>query len=171
MSQYLTHKSICLGSNMADSAAYVYAIVVDDIVCYIGKGCGSRLFTHAIKARRDAVKSSIRIDRLTPRMHRNLVKAVRAGSYIAELIITSGLSDTEAYCHEADIIADFHRRKTGQLWNTIDERVMDYRLLPLEWDNPEKPLYKLPRPLVTSAVALPEIQRQDSERSAHISRR
>ena len=153
------------------STAYVYAIVVDDIVRYIGKGRGSRLLTHAINAKRDAVKSSIRIDRLTPRMHRNLVKAVRAGSHIAELIITSGLSDTEAYCHEADIIADFHRGKTGQLWNTIDERFMDYRLLPLEWDNPENPLYKLRRPLAASAVGLPETQRRGSERSARISRR
>jgi hypothetical protein len=128
-------------------AAYVYAIVVDDIIRYIGKGYGSRLLTHAINARRTAARSGIRIDSLAPRMHRSLVKAIRAGSRIVETIIASGLSNKDAYRLEAEMIAYFHRYQTGQLWNTIDERFMDPRLLPPAWDDTENPLYRLPRPL------------------------
>jgi hypothetical protein len=87
--------------------AYVYAIVVDDIIHYIGKGRGPRLLLHAARARRDAAKSSIRINSLAPSMDRNLVRAVRAEPHITELIIASGLSDAEAYQLEADLIADF----------------------------------------------------------------
>jgi hypothetical protein len=34
--------------------------------------------------------------------------------------------------------------RAGQLWNTIDERFLDPRYLPEEWDDPEHPLYRLP---------------------------
>ena len=46
---------------------------------------------------------------------------------------------------------EFHKHRAGQLWNTIDERFMDRRFLPDERDDPEHPLYKLPRPLVRSS--------------------
>lgn len=139
------------GSNLPrrthQDTAFVYTIIVDDIVRYIGKGRGERHLTHAINARRDAAKPHTRTKHLSPLMHRNLVKAVRAGSLIKDTIIASGLSDVEAYRIEAQIIADFHRRVAGQLWNTIDERSMDKRLLPPKWDCPAHPLYRLPRPL------------------------
>lgn len=128
--------------------AFVYMIIVDDMIRYVGKGRGERHLTHAINARRDAARIGCKLNRLSPLMHRNLVKAIRAGSQIRELIIASGLSDAEAYRLEAQTIADFHRRLTGQLWNTIDERCMDKRLLPPKWNNPAHPLYRLPRPLV-----------------------
>jgi hypothetical protein len=126
---------------------YVYAIVVDDIIRYIGKGCGSRLLTRAINARRTAARSGIRVNSLSPRMHRRLVKAIRAGSHITEAIIAFGLSDNDTYRLEGEIITYFHRYQTGQLWNTIDERCINPRLLPPEWDDPENPLYRSPRPL------------------------
>jgi hypothetical protein len=110
--------------------AYVYSILVDNVVRYIGKGRGSRLLTHAINARRTAAKSDIAIRRLHPRMYRKLVQAVHAGADIREQIIASNLSDASAYQLETKMTADFHCRKTGPLWNTIDERSMDSRLLP-----------------------------------------
>ena len=45
------------------------------------------------------------------------------------------------------MIGEFHKFRAGQLWNTIDERFLDPRYLPDEWDDPEDPLYRLPRPL------------------------
>jgi hypothetical protein len=62
-------------------------------------------------------------------------------------IFFSDLFDAEACWLETKMIADFHRHKTEQLWNTIDERFMDSRLLPATWGNPENPLYRLPRPI------------------------
>lgn len=45
------------------------------------------------------------------------------------------------------MIGEFHKFRAGQLWNTIDERFLDPRYLPEEWDDPEHPFYRLPRPL------------------------
>jgi hypothetical protein len=45
------------------------------------------------------------------------------------------------------MIANFHRVRTGQLWNTIDERFMDRSMLPRHWADPENPLYRLARPV------------------------
>ena len=66
---------------------------------------------------------------------------------MTESAIVSGLTDKAAYRLESRIIGEFHKHRAGQLWNTIDERFMDPRSLPEEWDDPEHPLYKLPRPL------------------------
>ena len=66
---------------------------------------------------------------------------------MTESIIVSGLTDKAAYRVERKIIGEFHKNRPGQLWNTIDERFMDRRFLPDEWDDPEHPLYKLSRAL------------------------
>jgi hypothetical protein len=66
---------------------------------------------------------------------------------IIETVITSGLTDRAAYRLESRMIGEFHKFRAGQLWNTIDERFLDPRYLPEEWDDPECPLYRLPRPL------------------------
>jgi hypothetical protein len=129
--------------------AYVYAIEVDGIVRYIGKGTGARLFMHVIEAKRTAARCGRKTSHLSPRRHRKLVEAIRAASTIVERVIVSDMSDGEAYRLESKLIADFHRFLAGQLWNTIDERFMDRSQLPKDWDDPENPLYKLPRPLAS----------------------
>jgi len=130
--------------------AYVYAIVVDGTMRYIGKGRGTRLFVHLIEAKRSALRCGGRTTRLSPRLHRKLVEAVRAGSTIVERVIVPGLSDADAYRLESNLIVHFHRFWPGQLWNTIDERFMDRSLLPNEWNDPENSLYKVTRPLPQS---------------------
>jgi hypothetical protein len=62
-------------------------------------------------------------------------------------VIVSGLADAEAYRIESKLITVLHKFHAGQLWNTIDERCMDRSMLPENWDDPECPLYRLPRPL------------------------
>lgn len=128
------------------SRAYVYAILVNGIIRYIGKGSGSRLFTHTRNAKRSAQKRGVRPSNLSPRFHRKLVEATRAEATVVERVIKSGLSDREAYRLEALIVACFHKLRPSQLWNTIDERFIDARWLPGHWDDPEHPLYRLPRP-------------------------
>jgi len=135
-------------------SAYVYAILVDGVVRYIGKGRNGRLYTHLIEAKRSAAQPSPDTSGLYPRRHRKLVEAVRAGSQITEIVIISDLTDWEAYRIESRMIGEFHRFRAGQLWNTIDERFLDPRYLPEEWDDPEHPLYRLPRPLVSAQAAI-----------------
>ena len=127
--------------------SYIYAIIVDGVVRYIGKGRNGRMYTHLIEAKRTSARCPADTAHLSPRMHRKLVETVRAGSQIIETVITSGLTDQAAYQLESRIIGEFHKFRAGQLWNTIDERFLDPRYLPDEWDDPEDPLYRLPRPL------------------------
>ena len=119
--------------------AYLYAVVVDGTMRYIGKGRGTRLFVHLIEARRSALRCGRRTAHLSPRVHRKLVEAVRAGSTIVERVIVPGLSDADAYRLESNLIVHFHRFCPSQLWNTIDERFMDRSILPDEWNDPETP--------------------------------
>jgi hypothetical protein len=75
-----------------------------------------------------------------------LVSAVRRGANISEKIICSNLTDAEAYAMEWRLIWDYHKRRAGQLWNTIDERGKNPEDLPKRWSNPVYHLYRLPRP-------------------------
>jgi hypothetical protein len=129
-------------------SAYVYAILIDGMVRYIGKGRNGRTYAHLIEAKRSTTRCRARTTQLSPRMHRRLVEAVRSGADIKEEIIVGGLTDRQAYRLESRLIAEFHKFCTDQLWNTIDERFMDPRWLPEKWHDPENALYRLPRPLV-----------------------
>ena len=158
------HRGASFGAGRR-SAAYLYAIFVDGVVRYIGKGRNGRMYSHLIEAKRSAARCAADTSGLYPRMHRKLVDAVRAGSQITETVISSGLADRAAYQLEGRMIGEFHKFRSGQLWNTIDERFLDPRLLPDEWDDPECPLYKLPRPLVPTHRATPKNSRGRIARS------
>jgi hypothetical protein len=54
---------------------------------------------------------------------------------------------------EQHLIGTYHKRRTGQLWNTIDERFLDPKYLPKNWSNPVNPLYRLARPLSEESSA------------------
>jgi hypothetical protein len=132
---------------------YIYAIVVDGVVRYIGKGRNGRMYTHLIEAKRTSARCPAKTAHLYPRLHRKLVEKVRAKSQIIETVIRSGLTDQAAYRLESRMIGEFHKFRAGQLWNTIDERFLDPRYLPDDWDDPEHPLYRLPRPLGNPQLA------------------
>lgn len=93
--------------------SYVYAVVVDGIVRYIGKGTGTRYKFHMKMVRRiarrravgEAVKATLFYNRLT--------KAWRNGAEINIEIIADRLNDKEAFDRE---ITEISIRK-NQLWN------------------------------------------------------
>ena len=128
---------------------YVYEIRVDGVVRYIGKGCNDRIYSHLIEAKRTASRPGVKIRNLSPHFRKMLVSAVRRGLNITETIISSKLTDAEAYKMEWQMIWDYHKRHAGQLWNTIDERGRNPEDLPEKWSNPVYPLYRLPRPFNT----------------------
>ena len=148
--------------------SYIYVIIVDGVVRYIGKGRNGRMYTHLIEAKRTSARCPADTAHLYPRMHRKLVETVRAGSQIIETVITSGLTDRAAYQLESRMIGEFHKFRAGQLWNTIDERFLDPRYLPHEWDDPEHPLYRLPRPLGNPQLARGWASRIDPLRASSI---
>src|ERR1700683_3773488 len=56
-------------------SAYVYVILINGIVRYIGKGQNGRMYAHLIEAKRSAARCGVKTTRLNPRMHRRLVEA------------------------------------------------------------------------------------------------
>lgn len=123
--------------------SYVYEIRIDGVVRYIGKGRNGRIYSHLIDAKRTASRSDLKISNLSPHFRKMLVSAVRRGSNIAEKMVTSNLTDGEAYTIERQMIGNHHKRFAGQLWNTIDERFMDPKYLPKKRSNPVNPLYRV----------------------------
>jgi hypothetical protein len=126
---------------------YVYEIRIDGVVRYIGKGRNGRIYSHLIDAKRTAGRPDVKIRNLFPHFRKMLVSAVRRGSIIAENMVTSNLTDGEAYAIEQEMIGNYHKQYAGQLWNTIDERFMDPTYFPKKWSNLVNPLYRVSRPL------------------------
>jgi hypothetical protein len=95
--------------------AYVYAIIVDGVIRYFGKGSGNRKLAHMRMvrsiARRRAAGETVR----TSHFYNRLTKAWLEGAEIAEIILVEGLTNEEAYARE---IAEIAAAPQGQLWNT-----------------------------------------------------
>ena len=109
---------------MTTNRCYVYAIYVNGVVRYIGKGNNGRLHFHVIEARRINSRRALgaKTDRTTTNFYRKLAEAMRHGATITEEIMVDGLTDQEAYRVEKQKIEQLHKQNRGQLWNTIDER-------------------------------------------------
>ena len=95
--------------------AYVYAIVVDGITRYIGKGSGRRFQAH-IKivrsmARRRAADEMVVAE---SRFYEKLCKAFLSGCGIEAVILISDISHEQAFREE---IAERKKYPASQLWN------------------------------------------------------
>lgn len=96
------------------TGAFVYLILVDGVVRYVGKGRGSRHKDHLnvacklIRARRQGKKPRASL------FYNRLAKAVSQGCTVTEQIVASSLTDEAAFDLEVDTIALF----PDQLWNT-----------------------------------------------------
>jgi flagellar biosynthesis GTPase FlhF len=106
MAAKLIHKNLI--------GAYVYAIVVDGTVRYIGKGRRYRVLEHVGHAkdinRRRALGEKVKA---LP-FHNRLAKAIRNGASIEYFVIANELTDAAAYERERSEIAQY---PLGHLWN------------------------------------------------------
>jgi hypothetical protein len=105
---------------------YVYAIYVDGVARYIGKGSNGRMHFHVIEARRINSRRArgANTDRTATKFYRKLAKAMRHGATITEKIMLDGLTNQRAHRIEKQKIEELHKLKQDQLWNTIDERLI-----------------------------------------------
>lgn len=96
--------------------AYVYELVVDGIVRYIGKGTNGRLNVH-LKIAKGINKRRARGEKVkTTKFYNKLAKEVLNKVIISSKIIIANLSDEEAFEQEVIAIASF---PNGQLWNVM----------------------------------------------------
>jgi hypothetical protein len=101
--------------------AYVYAIVVDDVVRYIGKGSaeGGQLsrFRDHMRAMRSFVRcmsEDLPLPKSNSTIRQQLAHEWLDGSVIKELIIADGLTDDEAFKREG---CEIRKHGYEQLWN------------------------------------------------------
>jgi hypothetical protein len=111
---------------VSNNQFYIYAIYVDGVVRYIGKGRNGRMHFHVIEARRINSRRArgANTDRTSTKFYRKLAEAMRHGAIITEEIMLDGLTNQGAYRIEKHKIEELHKQKRDQLWNTIDERLI-----------------------------------------------
>jgi hypothetical protein len=85
-----------------------------------------RLHFHVIEARRINRRRArgANTDRTAANFYQKLAEAMRHGATITEEIMLDGLTNNEAYRIEKQKIEELHKQHRGQLWNTIDERLI-----------------------------------------------
>jgi predicted ATP-dependent endonuclease of OLD family len=94
----------------------VYAIKVDGVVRYIGKGKGNRVYSH-MKEVRERLTRDFKLKNVWPKFQRNLTEAVKDGAIIEEEFLVQGLAIEKAYWTELNTIYSIVKKSPGQLWN------------------------------------------------------
>jgi hypothetical protein len=98
---------------------YVYTISVADIVRYIGKGKGLRLYCH-MKEVRSRLNRDYRLQNIGSQLQRNLTAAVLSGARVIEEILMDNLTERAAYKLEYEKLREYvFAGKRDQLWNVI----------------------------------------------------
>lgn len=139
---------------------YVYAIKVDGIVRYIGKGTNGRMRFHYTVALPMIANGS---KRYRSRFYTKLYDAWSKGATITAAVVADGLTEKQANKGERAVIADYRARKPGQLWNVQpggDNGMAELWSDP-EWKTKQSALIKL-------SLTTPRIR---ARRSAQASRR
>ena len=109
---------------MIEKTFYVYAISVDGVIRYIGKGSNGRMHFHVIEAQRINRRRArgANTDVTSTTFYRKLAAALRRGATIRDAVLVNHLTEREAYRLEKEKIERLYTRKPSQLWNSVDER-------------------------------------------------
>lgn len=98
---------------------YVYTICVADVVRYVGKGKGLRLYAHMNEVR-SRLKRDFKLANIEPLFQRNLTEAVLSGATVIEQVMIDSLTEAAAYKLEYDQLREYVLAgKREQLWNVI----------------------------------------------------
>jgi hypothetical protein len=103
--------------------SYVYAIDVDGVRRYIGKGTNGRMYEH-MKEVRQRLTRQVKLKRVSPMLQRKLTEAVKKGAVVEEVVLADNLSSNQAYKFEyhqlKKMVYDGRRR---DLWNVIPQSI------------------------------------------------
>lgn len=114
---------------------YVYKIVVDGIVRYIGKGSGSRAWEHLRLCRKIMRERSEGAKVRTTRFYNRLIFAIQSDVPIRVDIANASMTEADALSVEAEQIA---AAPVGQLWNTLPGGIgFTSEFIKSLWDDPE----------------------------------
>ncbi len=99
-----------------NGSAYVYQIVVDGVVRYIGKGTGKRMFHHVSIARHLSAKRANGQKVRGSLFYNKLAKAISSDCIIEPSVVAENLSEESAYERERKEIDSYPE---DQLWNVF----------------------------------------------------
>jgi hypothetical protein len=99
--------------------SYVYAIHVDGVLRYVGKGTNDRIYAHR-KEVRQRLTREFKLKNVEPLFQRKLTEAVMKGSVIEEFVLADNLTSKQAYKLEYRHLKTMvYAGKREQLWNGI----------------------------------------------------
>ena len=103
---------------------YVYAIHVDGVLRYIGKGCNGRMYAH-MKEVRQRLKREFKLEKVWPIFQRKLTEAVMHDAVVEEVVLAHNLTSKQAYKLEYRRLEEMvYAGKRQQLWNVIPHTII-----------------------------------------------
>ena len=102
---------------------YVYAIHVDGVLRYIGKGCNRRMYAH-MKEVRQRLTREFNLQNVWPVFQRKLTEAVIQDAVVEEIVLADNLTSKQAYKLEYRHLEEMvYAGKRQQLWNVIPHTI------------------------------------------------
>jgi hypothetical protein len=99
--------------------SYIYAIHVDGVLRYIGKGTDGRMYAH-MKEVRQRLTRKFKLKNIWPLFQRKLTEAVMNGAVIEEIVLADNLTSKQAYKLEYRHLERMvYAGNREQLWNAI----------------------------------------------------
>jgi hypothetical protein len=99
--------------------SYIYAIHVDGVLRYIGKGTDGRMYAH-MKEVRQRLTRKFKLKNIGPLFQRKLTEAVMKGAVIEEIVLADNLTSKQAYKLEHRHLERLvYAGNREQLWNAI----------------------------------------------------
>jgi hypothetical protein len=99
--------------------SYVYAIHVDGVLRYIGKGTDDRMYAH-MKEVRQRLTRKFKLKNVSPFFQRKLTEAVMKGAVIEQIVLADNLTSKQAYKLEYGHLERMvYAGNREQLWNAV----------------------------------------------------
>jgi len=99
--------------------SYVYAIHVDGVLRYIGKGTNGRMYTH-MKEVSQRLTRKFKLKNVSPFFQRKLTETVMKGAVIEQIVLADNLTSKQAYKLEYRHLERLvYAGNREQLWNAI----------------------------------------------------
>jgi len=113
------HSSLKVLEEQLPKRSYVYAIHIDGVLRYIGKGTNGRMYAH-MKEVRQRLTRKFKLKNVSPFFQRKLTEAVMKGAVIEEIVLADNLTSKQAYKLEYGHLERMvYAGNREQLWNAI----------------------------------------------------